>query len=220
MRNSTMRASLIFAATLTVLSTGAWAQSSGGCARPPVFAKLPDAMVARFKANPQALLATYASAGLPHSTQVRGLLLSDPNLIDALIDAAKNGNDAQKAAIGAGLAQASQILVCTNPQIAATIQLKVAQSGLTPLITAYIAGSNATQTAATGGGGGGGGEGGGSGPTGGVGASSGSNGGANPGANSFGTSNGFTGFSGFGSAGSFSNGGATVTQTIAASASR
>jgi hypothetical protein len=159
------------------------AQPTGDAAHVPSFAKLPDSAIAQFKANPQGLLTTYASAGLPLSTEVRILVLTDPSLVDALITVAKGGaNDAQKAAIGGGLAEAARIIVATDPTLAAQIQLAVAQSGLKPLITAYIAASYATVTAATGEGGGGGG--GGGGPTGGVGSSTGSNTGASPGGSS------------------------------------
>ena len=181
------------------------AQAAGGASYVPSFAKLPDSAIAQFKANPQGLLTTYASAGLPLSTEVRSLVLTDPTLVATLIEVARSANDAQKAAIGAGLAEAARILAATNPQLAAQIQLAVAQSGLGPLITAFIAGSNATQTAATGGAGGGGGGGGTGGPTGGVGNFGGSNSGSNPGGVSFGVANGASAFGAIGSGGGFSS---------------
>jgi len=227
--SSYIRSAFIVAA-LAIGSVAASAQGNGpgGTGGLPTFQKLPGATLDAFKANPLALLTTFTSAGLPLSTQTRGLLLSDPTLIDTLITVAKSGNDAQKSAIGAGLAQASRLLARTDPQIAASIQQKVAQSGLDQLITAFIAGSNGIETAATGGGaggGGGGGAGGGSGgPTGGVSASGGSggtNGGGNPGGTSFSTGDGFTGNSAAGPAG-FANGvttggGTTVTTTTSVS---
>lgn len=182
-----MRLILLVSVSFLALSGGAYAQ--GGCSAAPVFAKLADAAVVAFKANPQAIIANHASAGLPLSTEARSLLLTDPTLIDALLDAAKGGNDVQKAAIGAGLAEASKVLVCSNPQLAATIQQKIAQSNIGPLITAYIAASNGTETAAIGGGGGGGG---GTGPVGGVGSNPGSNTGSNPNSGSYFTGNGVT----------------------------
>ncbi len=188
------------------------AQTASGPAQVPSFAKLPDSAIAQFKANPQGLLTTYASAGLPLSTEVRGLVLTDPGLVDALITIAKGANDAQKAAIGAGLAEAARLLAATNPQLAAQIQVAVAQSGLGPLITAFIAGSNATVTAALGEGGGGGG----GGPVGGVGGSGGSNSGANPGGNSFGASN---SASPFGAITGASGGGSTSSKTQSTSPS-
>jgi hypothetical protein len=194
------------------------AQSTSGPTHVPSFAKLPDSAIAQFKANPQALLTTYASAGLPLSTEVRSLVLTDASLVDALIAVAKGANDAQKAAIGAGLAEAAHILAATNPQLAAQIQVAVAQSGLGPLITAFIAGSNATVTAAVGGGGGGEGGGAGSGgATGGVGASGGSNSGANAGTGSFGATN---SASAFGSIGGASGGGFSASTSQSTSPSR
>jgi len=184
------------------------AQTAGGGAHVPSFTKLPDSTIAQFKANPQGLLTTYASAGLPLSTQVRSLVLTDPSLVGTLINVANGANDAQKAAIGAGMAEAARILAATNPQLAAQIQTAVAQSGLGPLITAFIAASYGTETAAIGGGGGDAGAGTG-GPTGGVGSSGGSNGGSNPGGGAFGATNGASAFGTIGSGGGAPGGGLT-----------
>ena len=125
------------------------AQTAGGRHHVPAFTKLPNSVIAQFKADPQGLLTTYASAGLPLSARARSLVLTDPSLVDVLIDVSKTANDAQKAAIGAGMAEAARILAAIDPQLAARIQLAVAQSGSESLITAFIAGSNATQTAST-----------------------------------------------------------------------
>jgi hypothetical protein len=116
----TMHSSLLLAAGLALLSSGAMAQATGKPDSAPIISKLPDEAITQFKGNPLALLTTYASAGLPLTTQVRSLMLTDPGLIDVLITTAKSANDAQKAAIGAGLAQASRILARGNPQGAAT----------------------------------------------------------------------------------------------------
>jgi hypothetical protein len=225
-RSSNLRCAFLIAAAVALGSAGAWAQAStpGRPDNAPQFAKLSPAAIAEFKANPLALLTTYASAGLPLTTEARSLLLTDPSLIDDLITAAKSGSDAQKAAIGAGLAQASRILARSNPQTATTIQQKVAASGLLPLITAFIAGSNGIETAAVGGGGGGA-AGGGGGPTGGV-SAGGGNGGGNTGAGagtggSAVTANGFTGNSAAGATGfangATTNGGTTITTTTSVS---
>jgi hypothetical protein len=175
-------------ALFIVGGTPVGAQTTGDVVHVPSFAKLPDSAIAQFKANPQGLLATYASAGLPLSSEVRSLVLTDPSLVEVLITVAKRANDAQTAAIGAGLAEAARIIAAVNPQHATQIQVAVAQSALGTLITAYIAGSNATETAAVGGGGGGGDFGGG-GPIGGVGVPLGSNTGPKPGDGSFSTLN-------------------------------
>lgn len=198
------------AAVLLAFASGAFAQPSSGLATPG-FAKLPDAEIAQFKANPDNLLTTYASAGLPLSTEVRGLTLTDPSLVATLIEVAKKANDAQKGAIGAGLAEAARIMATTNPAGAADVQRLVAQSGLSPLITAFIALSNGTLTAAIGGGGGEGAGAGSGGATGGVGAAGGSNGGSNSGSSSFGSANSASGF------GAIGGGGLTVSTTQAVS---
>jgi hypothetical protein len=171
-----------------------------------VIVKLPDTVIAQFKADPQSLLTTYASAGLPLSTRVRGLVLTDPSLVATLIELAKNANDAQKGAIGAGLAEAAQLSAATDPKLAAQIQQAVAQSGLAPLITAFIGLSNGTITAATGAGGGAGS----GGPTGGLGSLGGANTGSNAGTASFGQVN---SASAFGSLGAGAVGGGLTTST-------
>jgi hypothetical protein len=223
---SKMRMGLMIAAASAALSNPALAQTVGApnVGPPLAFAKLPDTAIAQFKSNPQGLLSTYASAGLPLTTQVRGLILTDPTLVDTLIDVAKSGNDTHKAAIGAGLGQGSKIIARTSPQVATTIQQKVLQSGILQLVTAFISGSNGIETAAIGGGGGGEGGGAGTGPTGGVnaGGSSGSNSGANANAGSFSSPDAFTGNSAPGAAG-FANdatiGGGETINLIAASPS-
>jgi len=217
--NSMKRPAMAAISALALLMAGlipVSAQTAGDAAYVPSFAKLPDSAIAQFKANPQALLTTYASAGLPLSTEVRSLVLTDPSLVDVLITVAKSANDAQKAAIGAGLAEATHIIVATDPKLAAQIQIAVAQSGLEPLITAYIAGSNATVTAAIGGAGGDGG-GGGGGAIGGVGGPLGSNTGANPGGVSFGAAN---AASPFGSIGGTSGGGSISSTSQSTSPSK
>ncbi len=120
----------------------AGAQTAGDVAFVPVFPKLPDSMIAQFKANPKALLTTYAAAGLPLSTRVRSLVLTDPSVAAALVALASSADDAQIAAIGAGMAEAARVLAASAPQLVAQLQSLVAQSGSEALITAFIAASN------------------------------------------------------------------------------
>ncbi|MBV8473041.1 MAG: hypothetical protein JO107_00860 [Hyphomicrobiales bacterium] len=192
---------------------------------PADFAKLPDSLIAQFKSNPEGLLASFASGGLPLSNRVRGLALSDPAAVDALIALAKGANDVQRAALGAGLAEAARILAATSPELAGAIQQKVLQSGLAPLITAYMALSN-TLTASVGvggggaGGGGAGGAGAGSGgPTGGVGSFGGSHSGGASSAGSFGSLNTASPFGGLSGSTSLSGGGVTTSATQSTSPS-
>lgn len=184
------------------------------------------------KADITNLLSTHASADVSLAKEVRGDILSDPSLIDALLDVAKTANSAQQAAIGAGLGQAARSLVVTDPQAATAIQKKIALSGLEPLIIAYNFTSGGTETGALGGGAGGGGAaaGGAGGQVGGfAGAGSGGgNTGGGSGSNnnnaSFSTTNGFAGFTGSGptrpgSTPGFTGGGTTVVSTLSVSPS-
>ena len=139
-------------ATLAVILAGsanASAQNAGGVSPVPVIAKLPNSIVAQFKANPEGLLAAYPAGGLGLSSRARSLALTDPSLVPILINAAKAGNEAQQAAIGAGMAEAARILAVVDPQLAQEIQQAIAQSGSESLIAAFAAASNATQTAST-----------------------------------------------------------------------
>ncbi len=87
-----------------------------------------------------------------------------------LIDIAKTGTSAQQAAIGAGLARAALACSRNDPDYAAMIQEAVANSGLAPIITAFVSASNDVQTAAISGAAAAGGIGGGAGGIGGGGA--------------------------------------------------
>jgi hypothetical protein len=172
-------AALAALALLTASPKPAGAQATPSRVHVPSFAKLPDSAVLKFRADPNALLTTYASAGLPLATQVRSLALTDPTLVETLVTVAKSANDAQAAAIGAGLSEAARMLADIDPELAQRIETVVAQSGLAPLVTAFIAGYSAARTGSLGAGAVGGGESAGAGgPVGGVGASNGSNRGA------------------------------------------
>ncbi len=220
-------ASAICLGALLLSATAAAAQTPAPNATHPAdFAKLPDSVVTQFKSSPEGLLTSFASGGLPLSNRVRALALSDPAAVDAIIALAKNANDVQKAALGAGLAEAARILAATNPQLAGDIQQKVVQSGVAPLVTAYMALSN-TLTASVGagggagvGGGGAGGAGAGSGgPTGGVGNFGGSHSGGSSGSGSFGTVNAASPFGGLSGSNALSGGGVTTSTTQSTSPS-
>ncbi len=146
-RNSRIASALALAA-LAVLVAGSApiaAQPSGGS-----YSKLPASAVEQFRADPQSLLAAYPNGGRAMTTMARNLLLSDPTLLGPLLNVAKNANSAQAAAIGGGLAQAARILVVVNPELAAQIQLAVAQSGVVSAVDAFSAASNGTTTTVTG----------------------------------------------------------------------
>jgi hypothetical protein len=193
MRNGSMTVVLIAASCALAIglpaATGAFAQTVDEAPRRLSSPKLPNALIAQFRADPQALLTTYASAGLPLSNRVLSLVLTDPSLVGPLLDLAKSANDAQRAAIGAGLAEAAHLLAASDPKAAAQIQAAVAASGTVALITAFIAGSSGVQTTSIGGGGGGESGAGSGGQTGGVAGLGGANGGPTSGGVAFGSPN-------------------------------
>ena len=135
------------------VSSGASGLAQSAPPSPPSisFPRLPNSEIETFKANPRTLLTDYPSAGLPLSTRARNLYLSDPGLLATLVDLAKDATDLQRAAIGAGLAEAARMLAAADPQKAAQIQAAIAQSGVNMLIAAFIAGAGGVRAAAIGG---------------------------------------------------------------------
>ncbi len=109
---------------------------------------LAKAKIDRYESDPQALLSDFAAGGLALSSRVRAFVMNDPKAAATLLALAGAANDAQKAAIGAGLAEAVKILARTNPQAAEAIRQQVAQSGIDVLVTAFIAASSPTVTQA------------------------------------------------------------------------
>lgn len=111
-------------------------------------AALSELDVNAFLGAPEALLTSYPNGGLEMSGRVRALSGSNSATIDPLLNLASQSTAAQKAAIGAGLARAARACVATDPEYAQMIQEKVAGSNISELITAFLAASNDTQTAA------------------------------------------------------------------------
>jgi len=212
-------AAIMMAGAMGLAGSSVWAQAGGG---PAGFLKLPDSVIADFKADPAKFLDRYKSGGLPLSSEVKDLALTDPSTLPDILTAAKSTNSVQSAAIGAGLAEAAREVASTNPQLATQIQTQVVGSNLAEIVAAYIAVSNSpvtTSTAAGGGGAGGGAVGGGSGgPVGGVTTSGGTNGGAGSG-----TGTGSSGtqspssFNSLGGGGSPPSGGSTTATTTSTS---
>lgn len=111
-------------------------------------AKASDAKLSAFAADPSSILVDNASAGLPLSNAVRSLAASDSATLSKLLDLAKNGNAAQKAAIGAGLARAAVACTENEPNYAAQIQSEVAQLGDLEVLVAFRTASSDIATAA------------------------------------------------------------------------
>jgi hypothetical protein len=104
----------------------------------------------RYEGDPQALLSANPAGGLPLIARVRAFAMSDPSAAATLIALARNANDAQRAAIGAGLASAVKALALSDPKAADAIKQQVAQSGIDVLITAFVAASAPTPAVVTG----------------------------------------------------------------------
>jgi hypothetical protein len=82
--------------------------------------------VSAFLANPAQLLQQNPVGGPALSDAVQGLALADPATFKVLIGLEANATDQQKAAIGAGLAQATKIEVLTNQALATDWQQQIA----------------------------------------------------------------------------------------------
>jgi hypothetical protein len=119
------------------------------CFLPP--AKLPVDAVNAFLSRPQSLLDDNPTGGLRLSTATRSLAGSSEATLDVLITLSSNATADQKAAIGSGLARAAASCAAQAAEYAALIQQKIAASGSTELITAFVSASNQIQTAALGG---------------------------------------------------------------------
>jgi hypothetical protein len=86
----------------------------------------PTPTASEFLANPGQLLQQNANGGSLLANAVQQLALSDPSTFKVLLGLVANANDAQKGAIGQGLAQAAKIEVLTNQTLAADWQQQIA----------------------------------------------------------------------------------------------
>jgi hypothetical protein len=89
-----------------------------------------------FLANPGQLLQQNPNGGSLLANAVQQLALSDPSTFKALLGLLANANDAQKGAIGQGLAQAAKIEVLTDQTRAADWQQQIAAVNDPPFKTA------------------------------------------------------------------------------------
>ncbi len=121
---------------------------SGGCFVAP--ARLSDADMQVFLADPAALLADYPSAGLPMTTRVRSLAGSSATTLDPLLGLVASASPPQVSAIGSGLARVARACAASNPDYAGLIQQKIAGLNNPQLVAAFLAASSEVQTAALG----------------------------------------------------------------------
>lgn len=113
-------------------------------------AKMSEAEIGAFLANPAALLSRNPLGGLAMSSDVRALGGSSALAIEAIVSLVATANPQQRSAIGAGLARAAAACARTNPEYAAAIQEKVAAIEAPDVIAGFLSASNEVQTAALG----------------------------------------------------------------------
>ena len=93
----------------------------------------PTPTASAFLANPGQLLQQSPNGGSLLANAVQQLALSDPSTFKVLLGLVANANDAQKGAIGQGLAQAAKIEVLTNQTVAVDWQQQIAAINDRPL---------------------------------------------------------------------------------------
>jgi hypothetical protein len=95
--------------------------------------------VATFLTDPPEIIRENPNGGAQLMVEVRDLALSDPTTLPPILALLPEANKAQKAAIGAGLAQATKVASRTRPAYANEIQQAVAQADHDEVILAYDA---------------------------------------------------------------------------------
>ncbi len=145
------------------------------------------ATVAEFLANPAAVMAQYPNGGAELTALIRDVAIANPQALATVTALLSAGSGDQQAAVGAGLGQAYNSVLSSDPVYAQQIAAAVGASSSTSAKTSYSGATGNVATASTGpgagAGGGAGGGGGGSGGTAGGSSGSGSpSGGSNSGA--------------------------------------
>src|ERR1700742_3734225 len=82
----------------------------------------PQQVVTQFLNNPKDLLGKAPDGGPELVSTVRELVTTDPATLQPILNQVANATKDQKAAVGAGLAQAAKIVVRGNPTFADEIQ--------------------------------------------------------------------------------------------------
>lgn len=165
-KNRLLSLAFLSFALLTGTASGSFAKCFEGIAPASTEA------VGNFLKDPKFILDQYPRGGSSLLSDIRNLVVSNPDTLRAITGLVAKANPQQKSAIAAGLGQAA--IACQNrdPVIALEIQRSVAALGDSAFETAFLSVTGNVRTAATGGPGGGGG--GGAGSTGGLGGAVGS----------------------------------------------
>jgi len=107
----------------------------GGCLLSP--AKFSDALIRAFVERPTDLLERHPHGGVAMSAEVRRLAASDVATVAGIISDAKGASPAQVVAIGAGLAQASELCSRFRVEVQHFIEKGVAAAGQSDLAAAF-----------------------------------------------------------------------------------
>ena len=129
-----------------ILGTGTFAEAA--CYTPQH--QLPLQRISAFSSNPSEMLQRYPEGGPRMIAQVRDLAASDPATLPIILGLVGNANKEQKAAIGAGLAQAARICVRTDQAYATDIQQAIARTKDEEVVLAYAGIAGDQPTGATG----------------------------------------------------------------------
>jgi hypothetical protein len=105
-----------------------------------------------FLANPMQILTQNQDGGPQLVSLIRTLAAGDPSTLPAILGLLATATKDQKAAIGAGLAQAARIVLRTNAVYANDIQQAIAKTKDQDVVLAFTAASGDQPTGATGGG--------------------------------------------------------------------
>lgn len=158
------RSRFLLSSVVSLVAAGYLATLAG--VSPAAAAQISSQQITQFLANPSELLKGNPNGGGRLVQQIRDLMMSEPCMtsagsaacqqtLAAIIGLLKGATDAQKTAIGTGLADAAQLVVGTNPTLATDIQTALAASGDKLATEAYQTTVGNTAIGAAGGGGGG-----------------------------------------------------------------
>jgi len=161
------RQSVLRAVAVAALAAPLVAGSIAGSVSPAAAAvytpqqALPAPTIQQFLANPSGLLTQFPNGGPDLAKMVRDLAASNPQTLSALIGLLRGATPEQASAIGAGLGQAAELAVNTDPDYATEIQTAVVTASNDSAMVAFsavVGGDVKLAAAGVGGGGGGGGE--------------------------------------------------------------
>lgn len=120
--------------------------ASQGCLLAP--AKLSDSAMQAFKERPAEFLDRHATGGPLMSADIMRRVGSDMAALPVAVQLARDGNQAQRVAIGIGLAKASATCSRTHPGLEQMIKQAVAEAAISELTVSFAAGLSSLELTA------------------------------------------------------------------------